>query len=150
MFFWWFELGRLYRQRLQSGVTTKAIKNLYKDLLNFVWYKPQDTTVFLTKKIIFPLEEYRPRTVFLKVSLRVTSSFNKYNLDQAGPLAVRSRMSVCSRMELKDPEFESCQGMANKANTILLVVSNYLSGDLVVRWSELDSNLLGESGKGIL
>ena len=29
-------------------------------------------------------------------------------------------------------------------------VSNYLSGDLVVRWSELDNNLLGESGKGIL
>ena len=25
-------------------------------------------------------------------------------------------------------------------------VSNYLSGDLVVRWSELDNNLLGESG----
>ena len=28
--------------------------------------------------------------------------------------------------------------------------TNYLSGDLVVRWSELDNNLLGESGKGIL
>ena len=25
-------------------------------------------------------------------------------------------------------------------------VSNYLSGDLVVRWSEQESNLLGESG----
>ena len=32
----------------------------------------------------------------------------------------------------------------------IVIVSNYLSGDLVVRWSELESNLLGESGKGIL
>ena len=27
---------------------------------------------------------------------------------------------------------------------MMMIVSNYLSGDLVVRWSELNNNLLGE------